>query len=241
MEYRVSFINQIVFMFLNDIFQLFLWWVLFDRLGDIRGWRRDDIYLLYGFHAASYGFGATLFGNAGRLAQLVVAGQLDAYLTLPKDPLLHLLMSRSTISAIGDYLFGLAVCLTVRPGLSTLLFFLVVTALGGVTYTAFAVLAHSLSFFVGQSEGISDNLVQLLHNLSLYPESIFSPLVRLVTYTLVPAAFMSYIPVHLLHSPSPALIVGMLAVPVIFTWLAYWVFQIGLKRYESGNLFGTRS
>ncbi len=240
MEYRISFINQVVFMVLNDIFLLFFWWVLFTRFGDINGWQRDDVFLMYGLSAASFGFGMTFFGNAMRLARLVADGQLDSYLTLPKDPLLHLLMSRSMISAMGDYLFGLVVCLVVAPSWGTLAIFLTTTACGGLIFIAFCVLAHSLAFFIGDSQGLSANLVELLLNFSLYPESIFSEVVRVLTYIAVPAAYVSYLPVSLIRAFNPWILLWILAATVTFILAAYVAFRAGLRRYESGNLFGAR-
>lgn len=240
MEYRISFINQVVFMILNDIFLLFFWWVLFTRFGDINGWQRTDVFLMYGLSAASFGFGMTFFGNAMRLSRLVVEGQLDSFLTLPKDALLHLLMSRSMISAMGDYLFGLVVCLVVAPSWGTLAIFLFTTTCGGLIFIAFCVLAHSLTFFIGNSEGLSANLVELLLNFSLYPESIFSEVVRVLTYVAVPAAYISYLPVRLIRQFNPFHMGWILIAAVLFILAAYSIFSLGLKRYESGNLIGTR-
>ena len=60
--------------------------------------------------------------------------------------------------------------------------------------TSFAVIAHSLSFWVGYGARLADELTEALLTFSLYPEGIFSAVTRWVLYTLIPAGFVSYLP-----------------------------------------------
>ena len=46
------------------------------------------------------------FGNVNQLARIIAQGELDYYLALPKNVLLHVLVSRMDLPALGDILFS---------------------------------------------------------------------------------------------------------------------------------------
>ena len=116
MAYRGAFLMQIVGMMLNNAIFLFFWWVLFERIPIIRGWDLQQVLLLFAVVAFGFGLATAVFGNTMRVARIIAQGELDYYLALPVDPLLHLLVSRTTLSAWGDLLFGLGLFLVVIPG-----------------------------------------------------------------------------------------------------------------------------
>lgn len=240
MEYRVSFLMQVVFMCLNDIMLLFFWWVLFQRFDNVGGWRQNDIFMLYGVSAGTYGFAYTFFGNAQRLSSLIAEGQLDYYLALPKDVWLNVLISRSLASTIGDIVFGVGIML-VTFGLSykvlLAVLFMIIAAL---ILTSAVTVVHSLSFFMGNAEQIATMFSESMLNFSLYPISIFSLGVRVVLYTAIPAAFISFVPISLVKDFSLELFAAFIGVAMLGVWLSRRVFYAGLKRYESGNLLAPR-
>ncbi|MDX9830135.1 MAG: ABC-2 family transporter protein, partial [Anaerolineae bacterium] len=113
MAYRGAFIMQVVGMILNDVVILFFWWVLFTRIPVLGGWSMVQVMMLYALVAFAFGLGNIVCGNTIFVARAVVRGELDYYLALPADPLVHLLVSRMHLSAWGDLLFGLLVFLLV--------------------------------------------------------------------------------------------------------------------------------
>jgi ABC-2 type transport system permease protein len=66
--------------------------------------------------------------------------------------------------------------------------------------------------------------------------NIFSGVVRLLLFTVVPAGFISFVPLQLLHQFTWQLLVGMAGFTLLFVAIAVGLFELGLKRYESGNL-----
>jgi hypothetical protein len=165
MEYRASFISQVVFMFLNDVLLLFFWWVLFSRLPSLNSWQMRDVVILYGVGASTFAFQAILFGHSFALARTIAEGGLDYYLVLPRRPLWHVLISRSSASAWGDLLFGLvAYAWAVGGEARKLLLFPFFLVCGGLVSTAYGVLAGSLASFWGNSESFSHQLYGAQHN-----------------------------------------------------------------------------
>lgn len=237
MEYRGAFLSQIVFMFLNNLMLLFFWWVLFAKIDSLNGWGLEQILLLYAVTSGAYACQALLFGGSFTLSSSIAEGRLDFYLVLPRPVLLHVLVSRSFPAAWGNLAFSLLIfMLTVSPSVGRLLGFIILIAAGGVVMTSFAVIVHSLSFWLGYGAQLADQLGEALLSFLLYPESIFSAATRLILYTLIPAGFAAYLPVKIMREFTWAHL-GLLGAFVLgIAVLARQIFYRGLQRYESGNL-----
>ena len=63
---------------------------------------------------------------------------------------------------------------------------------------------------------------------------------RVLLYTLIPAAFVGSIPALLLAEFDRGRLAGLFLVTVALLFIARGVFALGLRRYESGNLVTTR-
>jgi ABC-2 type transport system permease protein len=110
-----------------------------------------------------------------------------------------------------------------------------------VIFLAFNILWQSLSFWLGNAEGLATQMWNALITFATYPASLFQGLVRVLLFTLLPAGFLSYIPVQLLRQFDPAWFAAEVAVAVGALTVAVWVFYRGLRRYESGNLLILRA
>src|SRR6185436_17835451 len=69
MEYRISFITQVIGMMLNDFMYFAIWIIFFQQFKDVRGWGVDDMYITYGVLASAFGLVSLLFGNAFTLSE----------------------------------------------------------------------------------------------------------------------------------------------------------------------------
>ncbi|NLW16388.1 MAG: hypothetical protein GX033_01820 [Firmicutes bacterium] len=236
MAYRISFLTQVVFMLLNDIFLLFFWWIILQLVPDIGGWGMADIWLMYGLAAGGFSLVAIFAGNFNRLSTLIAEGQLDYYLALPKNVLLHVLVSNTSFSAVGDLIFGLVMgAMGCRAHGASYLLFLFFMFTAGSLLCAFSVITNSLAFFIGRSEAISQQLTQAMTSFSMYPGTIFQGAARFIVLFLLPAGFMTHIPVETLRHFDRANIWIVLAANLVLWLLAILLFYAGLRRYESGN------
>lgn len=241
MAYRGAFLLQVFGMALNNTMLLFFWWILFTRLPNLRGWNMTQVITLYGLVALGFGIANVVCGNSFLVACLIARGDLDYYLALPADPMLHLLVSRMSLSAWGDLLFGLIVFLVAAPkSWASLPLFLFLGVLTGLIFVAFGVLVGSLAFWVGNADNLASQAVNSLITFSLYPIELFPGAVQWLLYTLIPAAFVGSLPASLLTHFSWE----RLGILVVFTAgilaAARILFQRGLRRYASGNLVTVR-
>ena len=65
---------------------------------------------------------------------------------------------------------------------------------------------------------------------------MFHGWIRVLIFTVIPAGFISHVPVELMRSFDPLLLAGLLGATLLSCSLAVIVFRAGLRRYESGNL-----
>jgi ABC-2 type transport system permease protein len=236
MAYRGAFLLQMGGMVLNDAMLLFFWWVLFSQFPTLQGWNLSGVMTLYGVIAFGFGVAHVFCGNAFRLAQVIASGELDYYLALPADPLIHAIVSRMSLSAWGDILFGLIVFVIAAPARWTSLpFFVLLGLLAAVILLAFAILVGSLAFWIGSADNLALQLVNAMITFGTYPAEIFPGLVRLLLYTLIPAAFVGSVPAQLLEHFEWGRMALFLAVTAGIALAAWLVFRCGLRRYESGN------
>jgi ABC-2 type transport system permease protein len=241
MAYRGAFLLQVFGMVLNDVMLLFFWWLLFTRLPTLRGWTFTQVVTLYGIVAFGFGAATVVCGNAFLVARIIVRGDLDYYLALPAEPLVHLLVSRMSLPSWGDLVFGLLVFLIAAPGRwSSLPLFLLLGLLVGLIFVAFSVLVGSLAFWVGNADNLASQAINAMLTFSLYPVEIFPGAVQWLLYTLIPAALVGSLPAGLLSDFSWHRLGILVAFTAGIVLAARTVFRWGLRRYESGNLVTVR-
>ncbi len=173
---------------------------------------------------------------------MVMRGELDFYLALPKPTLLHILISRMDLTAPGDVLFGIIVyTLLIGPSPVQIGLFALCTLTGAIIFTAFTIITQSLAFWLGSAEGLAQQFTNAMISFSTYPTVIFRGMVKVALFTIIPAGFVSYMPVQLLRSFSWSMMGGLLAFTAASLIVAIVVFHRGLRRYESGNLVVVRA
>jgi ABC-2 type transport system permease protein len=242
MEYRLAFASQVVIMLLNDCLWLFYWWTYFHQFPLTHGWQVTDIIILWSLSACSYGLSTVVFGNTTQLVPLIMNGGLDAYLGMPRNVLLHVSIASTRPASWGDVLFALGVYLLfIRPDVLHIVIFLLAVLLGACIFTAFLIAISSLAFFLGNVEGLVAQTFNALITFATYPIDIFHGAVKLLLFTLLPAGFITFVPVQLLHQFSWPLFGAMVGATFVFVLIAVGLFHLGLRRYESGNLLGMQN
>ena len=238
---RGAFWLQAAFMAANNALFFVFWWIFFDRFEEIRGWRVADMSALYGIVATGFGAAVVFAGGVRDLSRLIADGDLDAFLTQPKSPLLHAIASGTHASGWGDIGSGLVfLALSGLVGWQTLPLAAVAVVCSAVVFVASGVLLHSLAFWLGRVEALARQLWEFLVTFSLYPRPLFSGALKLVLFTLIPAGFIGYLPVELLRDYTVAGLLAALGGALGYALLAKLVFAAGLRHYESGNRFGVR-
>jgi len=236
MEYRVAFITQVIGMILNDFMYFVIWIIFFDRFKDVRGWGLGDMYITYGILASSFGLMSLLFGNAMFLSDIINKGRLDYYLSLPRPVLLHTISSRLIASGMGDFTYGfISYALSGTFTWDGFARFILAIILAAIIFTAFFVLMQSLAFWFGMMSNFSGLVFNAIITFGIYPTTIFDTYAKLILFTIIPAALVGAVPAEFVSAFTWGSLAQLLLGATVFLILAITLFNLGLKRYESGS------
>lgn len=238
MEYRASFLSQMIGMMLNNFIYFAIWIIFFNRFQDVRGWGVNDMYLTFGVLASAFGLVSVLFGNAFMLSDIISKGRLDYYLSLPKPVLIHTIASRTIASGMGDFTYGfISYAMSGYFSWDGLLRFILAMLLAATVFAAFLILTQSLAFWFGMMNNFSNLVLNALLTFGIYPITLFDNYAKLILFTIIPAAFMGALPADFIRAFTWQTLAELLAGALVFLGLSIFIFQSGLRRYESGSAF----
>lgn len=241
MEYRTSFLIQVIGMILNNFAMLFLWFIFYQRFHDIRGWTFVDNCTLFAVAAVFFSVIFIFFRGIIDLARTINRGELDYFLTFPKNSLWHVSISKTEITAIGDLLSGIIIYLFfIHPSVVQFMLFIGISTLAGFIFLNFLILTQSIGFFIGDFESGAYAFLESILGFINYPQNVFYGNLKLLMMTIIPAFFIVSLPVSIVRVFNLQTLLILLAYWVVSGVIAIKFYNFGLKRYESGNLINTR-
>jgi ABC-2 type transport system permease protein len=236
---RGSFFLQLVFMTINNLVFFSIWWIFFNRFPEVAGWSLREVEAMYGFTAGAFGLSVIFGGGVSELGRMIVDGELDSYLTQPKNVLLQTIASKSRASGWGDLITAL-VLLAMSGYLNwkTVPVIFVLLICSAFIFLSSFVIAQSLAFWLGPIQNLARQLSEFVITFSVYPQTIFPFFFKIVLFTIIPAGFIGFLPVEVMRNFGILSFIGTIAASSIYIGLALMVFQRGLRHYESGNRIG---
>jgi ABC-2 type transport system permease protein len=239
MEYKFNFFIQVIGMMLNNLVWIFFWLIFFNNFQVINGWVMADILMLYSIATISFGIGGIFFGNMLNIAKMIAEGKLDFYLVLPKNRLYHILISRSKFYDVGEIIFGIILAGIVLS-ISQIPLFLLFILTSTIIFIAFGVIINTLGFYMGNAEATSRHLFFGTLTIATYPLSIFKGITKFIILTIIPAGFITGVPVEVLKEFNLFWFSLTIFFSISLLLLSILLFYRGLKKYESGNLLHVR-
>ena len=226
------------FMFANNLVFFIVWIIFFSNFSNIRGWEQQDVALLMGLVAWAVGSAVVLAGGVRDIARAIVDGDLDVHLGRPVHPLPSLIFSRSIPAGLGDMATALLFWFSIGgQGLADLPFLLTLATAAAIVFVATNAIVQSAAFWIPGMVQLAEEVLSLMIMVSAYPQHSFSPLLKIILYTIFPTAFIGLLPVEAVREASILKGLGLLTAAVVYAGLAHWVFNKGLRRYTSGNRF----
>lgn len=238
---RWNFLFEMFLMIINNLIFFSMWWIFFRQFNDLNGWQLRDVATLMAIGTGAYALRQILFGGIKGLAREITSGGLDIYMTQPKNLLLHILGSRSYPKGWGH--LSTAVLLILFAGLTepyTITMIIVGMICGCMVFVSMAIISYSLTFWLGQIETLAHKYCDSLFLFALYPSNIYTDVLRIMMFTVLPAGLISYLPVELVREFSWINFLIVIGGAFSLWTFSFWLFHQGLKRYESGNQLGLR-
>ena len=235
---KKSFIIQTIAMFINNFVFILFWLILFkNKGGSINGTQMGDIIYLWSIPTIAYGICFFCFGGVDTLCKDIAQGNLDIYLTKPKHSLISELTSNSILSAMGDFLSGI-VCGLIAVSFNPIKFLgiLVLSVIAAIAMISIITIVDLLSFWLGDMSNTSKRYTNsLLITLAMYPYKMFPKVIKFMMYTVVPTMYIAHIPVRIINKPTLEGIAILILATSILVALMFFIYNKGLKKYESGN------
>lgn len=242
LAYKTSFVLKVVMMILNNAFFLLQWYIIFNITDNIAGYTFNDVILLWGLSAGSYGVAHMLFGNAFHIEEIIYEGKLDVYLTQPKNVLINVCSSSSSVSAIGDVLYCFIALGIIGAPWWWFFVAIPVIVIGAIIYTGCIVTLESLSFYIKRGGSVAEMVSSAMTLFGTYPSVIFTGIVKVVLYTIIPVGFAIFVPAeNIFLTFNIYWVLAFIGVAAFWAIMAFLSFNYGLRKYNSGSLMSGRA
>ena len=247
-EYRVSFINNMVVQLFAYIVTFMNITILLERIDCLDGWNYKEILLLWILNVLSYGFsGMFVYTGCKQLENHIQRGTFDYFLTKPLNAFWYYMMKNINITFIFHMCFSIIILMWIMISLN--IEYSLTKIIGIIFFIACAICIQSCimvifalpAFWVIKSNSLVNTTIYGLRNFNTYPMSIYSKSVRGILTFVIPYAFVSYYPsIYILDKHSNLLEGYLLAVELLVTVILISIsiilWRIGIKRYSStGN------
>jgi len=223
------------FMAINNFVWFGVWALFFGLAGDVRGWTLRDVTEIYGILAVAYGIYSAFFGGARNVALFIQNGGLDIYLGRPRSALLGVLFSRCDPTGFGDIASGAVLIAWAAGSPAEWLLALVFATLGASVLVSVYVAINCLAFWTSARPRLCDQLFESFLQFAMVPQIGLPVFVTVLLYTVLPAAFIAFVPVEILRAFSLGKAAAVVAAATVFPAIAAGLFRLGLRRYASGN------
>jgi ABC-2 type transport system permease protein len=225
LQYRASAVMTAFGVFLITSSEFVAVWALFDRFGQVRGWRLPEIALFYGLISVTWALCDAISRGFDNFAQTVKSGDFDRILLRPRSTVLQLLGQEFTLRRVGRLVQGSSVLgyafaagtIDWTVGRAVLL---IAAIAGGVcVFLGILILQATSAFWTVESLEVWSSFTYGGLTMGQYPLAIYRSWFRALFTYLFPIGCVSYFPgVVILGRADP------LGAPI-------W--RIGVRHYRS--------
>ena len=210
-------------------------YLVFEQIPSMQEWSLEQMLFIYGFAQLPRGIDHLLTDNLWMVGwQMVIKGTFDKYILRPMNIFFQIVCERVQFDALGEILVGLVLVGQVTP--VKLLFFIVSMAAGAIIYTAVKLILASIAFWLKDSSAIMTTAYEVA-DFAKYPIEIYAKPIQIILMTILPFAFVAYIPstYFLIDANFWKTIGAECAVAAVIWIIAYKIFQKGISVYESAG------
>ncbi|MFI9007339.1 ABC transporter permease [Actinosynnema sp. NPDC053489] len=210
MSYRTSFALQCLAQAVNQLAELAIILVLFDRVDALGGFAVSEVVLMYAIAGTAFGIADLVAGQLDELPALIRTGAFDVLLLRPLGTLAQMMASDLHLRKVGRIVAGLGT-LTYALGhndiawsAGTAALAVVAPASGAVIFSAVWVAANALCFWIVDGQEFANAVTYGGSAFTSYPITVYGPWLRRFFAFVVPGAFVAYYPaLALLDRPDP--------------------------------------
>lgn len=245
MQYKASFIMQVIANFFVTFTDFIAIIFIFGKFKDIKGWTLWEVGLLYGMTSVSFSIAEMVARGFDLFSRMIRLGDFDRLLLRPSGIFLQLMTADFDLRKIGRISQGLMVLVIAWKMLGIgfdpiKLAFLTATLVNGILfYMAIIIAGATVCFWSVESTELSNMFTYGGVEATSYPIHIYKNWFRNILIFIVPLAFVNYFPaLFLLSKPDPMglphfvrFLFPFASALVIIPSIKFW--NYGVKHYQS--------
>ena len=245
-QYPTSAILLTLGQFLANGIEILVAWALFDRFGNVQGWRLGEVAVFYGLAHMMFAIADVLSRGFDVLGtEFLRTGDFDRVLLRPRAATLQLMGYDFRISRVGRFAQGFVVLLIgahavgVEWDAAAIGMALWATAGGVALFVGIMVLQGTMSFWTIESLEVMNVVTYGGVQAAQYPLSVYNGWLRGGLTYVVPIACVAYFPILLILGRSDPLGTpawfGAIA-PIagfVFLAIAFVAWRFGVRHYTS--------
>jgi ABC-2 type transport system permease protein len=238
LHYRADFIISGIGMFFTSVATIFVFWVLFQSVPQLAGWKFEEIIFIFAFYSLAVVPMQIFFDNIWSLRFHIVEGSFIKYYLRPLNIMFYYVSEVFDIKGLVQLLLGVValVYASIRLGLEWNLwraFLLVVSLMSAslVTISMLTLAACAAFWMIGSFPLLS--LAFRTREFAQYPTTIFDGVFRFIFTYMIPIGFMAFYPAQLFLRPEEVswLAYASPLVGIATFALAYFVWSKGVNHY----------
>ena len=241
-EYRIDFIVGIISQIFYELIELIFVFIVFRNTNEINGWSFYEVILLCGLLNMSLAYVDLLFDEMYEVGpHYIKEGSFDLIMLRPIHPIISIMSKSQSVTAFGYMIIGLIMSIVsliklhIAIHISTILFILFITLIGGIIIGAIITAICVCSFWVVDSNEIAWSAFTM-YKFSEYPLSVYNRFIKFILIFILPFAFVSYFPASYLLGREFGVISFIAPLIAILFWIiAVELWNWGLKHYKSSG------
>lgn len=218
-------------------------YLVFEQIPSMQNWNLEQMLFIYGFAQIPRGIDHLLTDNLWMVSwRMIIRGTFDKYMLRPMNLFFQIVCETVQMDAMGELLVGIVLVVralykgVVKITPFGVLFFVISVTAGSVIYTSVKLFFASLAFWVKDTSPFLTTAYEL-SDFAKYPVEIYAKPIRIVLMTVLPFAFVAYIPAtyFLIDANLWRTIGAECGIALVFWFISYGLFQKGLTVYESAG------
>lgn len=237
MQSKLDTFFYVIFALGEIIFYLLFINIIFTRTNSIASWTRADVFLLFGVVSLVQDTFYLFCGESlWQLQWKIWGGTVDYVLLLPIDSqfmgsfrYLNVGNVTSLLISLGIFIYALHL-LSFNPIQLGLLLFSMIFSI--ITWYSLYLIMTTISFYMGYPSIVA--FERPLSELSRAPLSVFGRTIRVISFTILPVAFVAFIPASIFLGKLSVIYIFieiLVSILVFYISRAFWKYS--LKKYVS--------
>lgn len=245
MQYKASFVLDVISRFMVNGLELAAIFILFSRFSSLGGWGVGEIAFLYGLVTLSFALHEVVAQSFEDFTYTVRQGEFDRILLRPVTPIVQVLASDFQLKRLGRALTGVValglalarVHITWTTG--KVLYFPVVILSGVLLFAAIDLIGATFCFWTIERTEVMNVFTYGGVFMSSYPIEIYQAWIRRTFTFIIPIAFVAYYPgLYFLGREDPLGLPRFISfltplVTLAFCAVAFWFWEWGVRHYQS--------